>query len=96
MEPDRFDDVELRVIEEPVPARSPRRGTRWALAIVAGVLSAATLAAGASALTSAPPEPIDTPAAQQLLQPAAHTTWGDGGTPCPGMAHPKPATAPRY
>jgi hypothetical protein len=93
MEPERFDDVELRVLEEPVP-REPRRATRWTLAVVAGVLSAATLAAGASALTSSPPAPINTPAAQQLLQPAAGDSWtGDEG-PCPFMD--TPASAPRY
>jgi hypothetical protein len=84
MEPERFDDVELRVLEEPVP-RGPRRATRWTLAVVAGVLSAATLAAGASALTSAPPERADTPAAKQLLQPTAGDAWTGGENPCPFM-----------
>jgi hypothetical protein len=89
MEPDRFDDVELHVIEEPVPPRGPRRSTRWAIAIVAGALSAATLAAGASALTSSPPAPADTPAAKQLLAPVS---WTGGASPCP-MTH-TGATAP--
>jgi hypothetical protein len=91
MEPDRFDDVELHVIEEPVP-RGPRRATRWALAVVAGVLSAATLAAGASALSSSPPAPVDTPAAQRLLEPVSHDTFS-GVRPC---GEHKPAIAPRY
>jgi hypothetical protein len=81
MEPDRFDDVELQVIEEPMP-RGPRRSTRWALAIVAGVLSAATLAAGASALTSSAGPP-SSPAAQQLLINVAGDAAWAGLRPCP-------------
>jgi hypothetical protein len=83
MEPDRFDDVELRVIEEPVQ-RGPRRSTRWALAVIAGVLSAATLAAGASALTSAGSEPAG-PAGEQLLQNDSSAVSWSGAQPCPHM-----------
>jgi hypothetical protein len=81
MEPDRFDDVELQVIEEPVQ-RGPRRSTRWALAVVAGVLSAATLAAGASALTASAGPP-SSPAAQQLLIDVASDAAWAGLRPCP-------------
>jgi hypothetical protein len=90
MEPDRFDDVELRVIEEPVQ-RGPRRSTRWALAVVAGVLSAATLAAGASALTSAGSQPAS-PAGEQLLQHVSSNASWSGAQPC--VAHMPPASLP--
>ena len=66
MEPDRFDDVELQVLEEPVP-RGPRRGTRWAIGLVASVLTAGALAAGASALTGSSDEAVR-PAAKPRLQ----------------------------
>jgi hypothetical protein len=81
MEPDRFDDVELRVIEEPVQ-RGPRRSTRWVLALVAGLLSAATLAAGASALTASAGRPAS-PAAQQLLNEVTSDAAWSGLRPCP-------------
>jgi hypothetical protein len=89
MEPDRFDDVELQVFGAPVP-RAPRRGARWALAIVAAALTAGTLAAGASALTgsdggSAPP------AARQQL----HTLQSDAAWHAPlPCAKYRGATAP--
>jgi hypothetical protein len=89
MEPDRFDDVELRVIEEPIQ-RGPRRTTRWALAVIAGVLSAATLAAGASALTSAGSEPAS-PAAEQLLQNVSSNASWSGRTPCVARTDSLPA-----
>jgi hypothetical protein len=90
MEPDRFDDVELHVIEEPVQ-RGPRRSTRWALAVVAGVLSAATLAAGASALTSAGSQPAS-PAGARLLQRVSGDASWSGTVPC--VAHGRPAARP--
>src|SRR3954454_24028565 len=53
---DRFDDVETRIVEEPFePVRRPERRRRLgpvALAVVASVALAGSLAAGASALTS--------------------------------------------
>ena len=49
MGPDRFDDVEFRIVETPEPA--PRRRRRG-LAAVATLLVAGGLAAGASALAS--------------------------------------------
>jgi hypothetical protein len=84
VEPDRFDDVELQMIEEPVQ-RGPRRATRWALSIVAAVLTAGAMAAGAWALTSsddAPVAPAQKPAAHRLQNDAA---WS-GERPC-GRKH---------
>ena len=56
MEPDRFDDVEIRVLESPEPPPRPprrrrRRHGRWAIAAAVSVITAGALAAGASALT---------------------------------------------
>ena len=50
MGPDRFDDVEFTMLEQPEPPPRPRL-RRWMLAPVAAVLAAGALAAGASALT---------------------------------------------
>jgi hypothetical protein len=55
MEPNRFDDVETRIVEEPVEPRVPRRPRRVgpaALAVTAALALTGSLAAGASALTS--------------------------------------------
>jgi hypothetical protein len=55
MEPNRFDDVEIRIVEEPdapPPRRQPRRLGHAAIAVTAAVALAGSLAAGASALTS--------------------------------------------
>jgi hypothetical protein len=55
MEPNRFDDVETRIVEEPVEPRAPRRTLRVgpaALAVTAALALTGSLAAGASALTS--------------------------------------------
>jgi hypothetical protein len=58
MEPDRFEDVAFRMIEEP-DQRPPRHRRRWVAALAGSVLAAGALAAGASALTggdeAAPP-----------------------------------------
>ena len=51
MEPDRFDDVEVRHVED-LEARAPRRRRRrWPVALGAAAVAAGILAAGASALT---------------------------------------------
>ena len=61
MEPNRFDDVDIRIVEEPTEPRDPRRPRRIghaALAVTAALALTGSLAAGASALTStaqAPP-----------------------------------------
>jgi heme A synthase len=86
MEPDRFDDVELRMIEEPEDPRGPRRATRWVLGIVAATLTAGTMAAGAWALTSSDDAPA-VPAAK----PAVHRVHSSGAAwrgehPC-GRTH---------
>jgi hypothetical protein len=49
MPPDRFDDMEFRIIDAPEPG--PRRGRRWVAAGAATILAVGALAAGASALT---------------------------------------------
>ena len=52
MEPDRFDDVEYHVLEEPEPPRrEPRRRRRLAVVAATALFAAGGLAAGASALT---------------------------------------------
>jgi hypothetical protein len=55
MEPDRFDDVEFRVLESPEPPPRPprrrRRHGRMAVALAVSGVTALALAAGASALT---------------------------------------------
>ena len=71
MEPNRFDDVETRIVEEPASEpRAPRRQRRLghaAVALTAAAVLAGTLAAGASALTST---------AQAPTRPAAkEKTW---------------------
>jgi hypothetical protein len=52
MEPGRFDDVDIRFVEEPEPPRRPMslRG-RMTVALTATIVGAGVLAAGASALT---------------------------------------------
>jgi hypothetical protein len=49
--PDRFDDVEYTVLEQPEPPQR-WRPQRWLLAPLASVLIIGSLAAGASAVTS--------------------------------------------
>jgi hypothetical protein len=85
VEPDRFDDVELQMIEEPEDPRGPRRATRWALGIVAAALTAGAMAAGAWALTSSDDAPA-VPAAK----PSVHRVHTDdaawrGEHPCGRM-----------
>jgi hypothetical protein len=58
--PDRFDDVEYTMLEQPEPPRRPRR-RRWMLAPLATVLAAGVLAAGASALTGGDRAPAPAP-----------------------------------
>ena len=62
MEPDRFDDVEFRVLESPEPAPRPprrrrRRHGRWAFAMAVAAVTMGALAAGASALTDSAQAP---------------------------------------
>jgi hypothetical protein len=92
MPPDRFDDVEFRIIDAPEPR--PRRGRRWAAAGAATVLAVGALAAGASALTggddtppAAAPPTKDT---QQFHHRFGHRGHGchhhDGGSGWSGYA----------
>jgi hypothetical protein len=50
VEPDRFDDVAFRMLEEPEPPRRPRL-RRWTLTALSAVLAAGSFATGASALS---------------------------------------------
>jgi hypothetical protein len=70
---DRFDDVETRIVEEPAPvapARTPRRLGHAAIALTAAAVLTGTLAASATALTSAAQAPTR----------AAEQTSGDDGS----------------
>lgn len=49
--PDRFDDVEFRMLEQPEPPGRPRV-RRWTLTALSAVLATGLFAGGASALTS--------------------------------------------
>ena len=63
MEPNRFDDVDTRIVEEPFEPRAPRRSWRvghTALALTAALALTGSLAAGASALTSTAQAPTRT------------------------------------
>jgi hypothetical protein len=77
MEPNRFDDVEIRIVQEPVepaPRRRPRRVGPAVLAVTAAVALMGSLAAGASALTSTAEAP--TRATQKSLD-KDHDGWCD-------------------
>jgi hypothetical protein len=52
MEPNRFDDVDTRIVEEPPIPRRRRRIGPAVLAVAAALSLTGSLAAGASALTS--------------------------------------------
>ena len=76
MEPNRFDDVEIRIVEEPVEPRAPRRPRRVGpavLAVIAALALTGSLAAGASALTSTAQAP--TRAAEKSA--ASKGVWGE-------------------
>jgi hypothetical protein len=67
---DRFDDVEVRVVDEPIappPPRSRRRFGNAALALIAAGALTGSLAAGASALTSTAQAPTRASDAQHRL-----------------------------
>jgi hypothetical protein len=70
MPPDRFDDVEFRIIDAPEPR--PRRSRRWVAAGAATVLAVGALAAGASALTGGEDAP------PTAAPPAGHTQFHHG------------------
>jgi hypothetical protein len=54
--PDRFDDVEFRMLEQPEPPSRPRL-RRWTLTALSAVLATGMFAGGASALSSEDPAP---------------------------------------
>jgi len=70
MEPNRFDDVETRIVEEPAPAprRHQRRLGHAAIAFTAAAVLAGSLAAGASALTSTAQAPTREAAKSQTFK----------------------------
>jgi hypothetical protein len=77
MPPDRFDDVEFRILDDPEP-RPPRRRRRWLVAGGGAVLAAGALAAGASALTDSGNDPA--PAAKPPAREAgSHHRFGHDG-----------------
>jgi hypothetical protein len=78
MEPDRFDDVAFRILEspEPPPRHPRRRHRRWVLALLASVVTAGALAAGASALTDKAQAPTKPRLARSVEQ-------SFGAHPCP-------------
>ena len=78
MEPNRFDDVEVRIVEEPAAPRAPKRTQQRrlghaAVALTAVAVVTGTLAASATALTPAAQAP--TKAAKQS---SADQSWWDG------------------
>jgi hypothetical protein len=60
MEPNRFDDVDVRIVEEPPEPRRPWRVGHAAIALTAALALTGSLAAGASALTSTAQAPTRT------------------------------------
>jgi hypothetical protein len=99
MEPNRFDDVETRIVEEPVAPARPRRQWRFgyaALALVAAAALTGSLAAGASALTSTAQAP--TRAAEQLsyVGKQGHRQGKRHGLCRKGEGHRRPAASLDY
>ena len=78
MEPNRFDDVETRIVEEPMEPRAPRRARRAGpavLAVTAALALTGSLAAGASALTSTAQAPTRAAEKQSRSAEQGHR-WG--------------------
>jgi hypothetical protein len=78
VEPERFDDVEFRVVEGPDPPRRPPRIRRGVLALGAGLLAAGALAAGASALGGGEEQKA---ADTAPVKPRTNIMYTDRGTP---------------
>jgi hypothetical protein len=84
MEPNRFDDVETRIVEELAEPRTPRRPRRVGpavLAVTAALALAGSLAAGASALTStaqAPTRAVDQSSSHVVKQGKRHGLCNKG------------------
>lgn len=79
--PDRFDDVEFRVLEEPEPRRRPRL-RRWTLTALSAVLATGMFAAGASALTGDEATPAKAPKGEGRESYAPLGAGHDGKRPC--------------
>ena len=85
MEPDRFDDVAFRMIEEPapIPARARLR-RRVALVLTSAIVAAGGMAAGADALTGSGEEGSRPAAKSSFISHGADGRRGD----CPaGKGH---------
>jgi hypothetical protein len=85
MEPNRFDDVEVRIVEEPAAPRAPRRTPQRrlghaAIALTAVAVVTGTLAASATALTSTAQAP--TRAADQSQSGESYHKWGKRDGKC--------------
>jgi anti-sigma factor RsiW len=93
VEPERFDDVEFRILESPEPRpRRPRRRRRWALALVISGLMVGGLAAGASALTGGSDEKAPAATPRQFHGAESGVTFTRQGKPCHhGGGHRAPA-----
>jgi hypothetical protein len=89
MEPHRFDDVDTRIVEEPVEARAPRKPPGRIgpaiLAVVAALALTGSLAAGASALTSTAQAPTRSVEKTDHVMKRDHGLChkGDRGAPAP-------------
>jgi hypothetical protein len=89
MEPNRFDDVDSRIVQEPVEARAPRkppgRVGPAVLAVVAALSLTGSMAAGASALASTAEAPTRTVVKSEHVMKRDHGLChkGDRGTPAP-------------
>jgi hypothetical protein len=70
--PDRFDDVEFRMLEQPEPPGRPRL-RRWTLTALSAVLATGLFAGGASALTAEE----GAPAAAKSSKTAYPKDWRD-------------------
>jgi hypothetical protein len=94
MEPNRFDDVETRIVEEPVEPRAPRRPRRVGpavLAVTAAFALAGSLAAGASALTSTAEAPTRATDKSSHVLKQGHRSGKRHGLCDKGEGHRRPA-----
>ena len=79
--PDRFDDVEFRMLEEPEPPRRPQL-RRWTLTALSAVLATGVFAGGASALTGEDRAPASAPKVDGWESYAPAGGDHDGKRPC--------------
>ncbi|MBE2316862.1 hypothetical protein DVA67_012845 [Solirubrobacter sp. CPCC 204708] len=69
---DRFDDVDIRIVDEPEPTRAPRRLGHAAIALTAAAVLTGTLAASATALTGTAQAPT------RAAESSSAESWWDG------------------